>query len=64
MKHSRKRRIFTVVDVWKGIAVGATSFTRPVNARKCLNRLRRLRNLDEDDVQLFESYLHLPPRKS
>jgi hypothetical protein len=50
-----KLQIYTVVDVWRGMAVGATSFRRLRNAEKHLRRLRRHRNLMEDDVRLFES---------
>lgn len=47
-------RIYTVVDVASGVAVEASSFTRLDLARKYLKKLQRGRNLDVDDVQLFE----------
>ncbi len=48
-------RIYTVVDVMRGIAVGAHSFRRLNDARACMKRLRAGRDLQEDDVQLFKS---------
>jgi hypothetical protein len=50
-------RIYTVVDVMCGVAVEAKSFCRRESAQKYLRKLRRGRNLDEDDVQLFEDNL-------
>ncbi len=48
-------RIYTVVDVMRGVAVGAYSFRRARDARVCIKRLRSGRSLEEDDVRLFES---------
>ena len=56
-----KLRIYTVVEVWRGMAVGAKNFRRLANAEKHMQRLRRRRNLVEDDVQLFESSMALSP---
>jgi hypothetical protein len=53
-------RIFTVVDVMSGVAVGTKSFYRLNQARKYLKRLRGGRNLGEDDVQLFEDAIRIP----
>ena len=50
-------RIYTVVEVWRGIAVGARNFRRLDNAKKHMLRLRDRRNLMEDDVQLFKGVL-------
>jgi hypothetical protein len=50
-------QIFTVVEVWRGIAVGARNFRRLRNAQKYMLRLRRGQNLMEDDVQLFTGVL-------
>ncbi len=50
-----KLQIYTVVDVWRGIAVGATNFRRLRNAQRHVQRLRRHRNLMEDDAELFET---------
>jgi hypothetical protein len=54
---SRNLRIYTVVEVWRGIAVGARNFRRLQNAQKYMVRLRRRRNFMEDDVQLFKGVL-------
>ena len=48
-------RIYTVVDVMRGVAVGAYSFRRLRDAHAYLKRLRGGRDLQEDDVQLFKS---------
>jgi len=56
-------RIFTVVDVMSGVAVGTKSFCRLKQAQTYLRRLRGGRNLGEDDVQLFEDAIHLPVGK-
>ena len=53
-----KVKLYTVVEVWRGMAVGAKSF-RLRSAEKHLQRLRRRRNLLEDDVQLFKDLLHV-----
>ena len=54
---NRNLRIYTVVEVWRGIAVGARNFRRLQNAQKYMVRLRRRRNFMEDDVQLFKGVL-------
>lgn len=51
---TRNDRVYTVVDVMRGVAVGAYNFRSFRAARASLKRLRRGRNLQEDDVQLFE----------
>lgn len=56
-KRRTNTRIYTVVEVMSGVAVQAECFLKVEDARTCLRRLRRKRNLDEDDVQLFESQL-------
>jgi hypothetical protein len=53
-----KLQVYTVVDVWRGIAVGATNFRRLRNAQKHLQRLRRHRNMMEDDAKLFETTIY------
>ena len=50
-------KIYTVVDVVCGVAVEARCFRRLNEARAYWRRLRRGRNLGEDDVQLFESVI-------
>jgi hypothetical protein len=51
---------YVVVEVWRGFAVSARSFSSVQTARQCLSRLRRQHNLDEDDVQIFRKRLRLP----
>lgn len=53
-------RLYTVVDVLAGVAVGAKSFLRAQEARTHLRRLRLGRDLTEDDVQIFEHLLTVP----
>jgi hypothetical protein len=53
-----KLQVYTVVDVWRGIAVGAKNFRRLRNAQKHVQRLRRHRNMMEDDVKLFETTIY------
>lgn len=57
MNQNNRLRIFTVVDVWRGMAVGAKSFTNLSNARNYLQRVTRGRNLMEDDVQIFQDFV-------
>jgi len=54
-QHACKSEVYTVVEVWRGIAVGVKNFRGLSNAQKCAQRLRRRRNLVEDDVQVFQS---------
>ena len=56
--------IYTVVEVISGIAVGAYSFQRLKDARKCVAQLRAGRDLQEDDVRLFEGVLDAHPDES
>jgi homospermidine synthase len=46
-------KIYTVVEVWRGMAASARSFRRLANARNYARRLRRRSNLQNDDVQIF-----------
>jgi len=57
-------RIYTVVDVQCGVAVGARSFTRLDDAERYFLSVGRGRNLDEDDVQLFEQEMELDGGKN
>ena len=56
-------RIYTVVEVMSGVSVGARSFCYLNQARNYLKRLRRRRNLNEDDIQLFEDTLPLQVKR-
>ncbi len=65
MRHkTHELKLYTVVDVWRGVASGAKNFRRLKNARSYMRRLGRGRNLIEDDIQLFESPIRLPSRTS
>ncbi len=59
IRRTSKLRLYTVVEVWRGIAASAKNFGRLVNAQKYMRRLRRGRNLQEDDIQLFENSIRI-----
>jgi hypothetical protein len=50
-------KVFIVVDVACGVAQGAKCFRRIEDAMTCRKHLRKGRNLEEDDVQVFEGVL-------
>lgn len=52
-------KVYVVVDVMSGVVVEVKCFRHVEQARACKTRLRKGRNLDEDDVQLFESTIHV-----
>jgi len=58
-----KLRLYTVVEVWRGIAVGARNFRRLRNAERYMQRLRRRSNLLDDDVQLFDTSVRISLRR-
>ncbi len=58
IRSKTKLQVYTVVDVWRGIAVGAANFRRLRNAQKYVERLQRHRNLMEDDLKLFETTIY------
>ncbi len=67
LRTSPGMRIYTVVDVARGVAVGAQSFQRLRDARAFMRQLCDGRDLQEDDVQLFASSVEMaetptPPR--
>jgi hypothetical protein len=47
--------VWTVVKVWRGFADGAQVFASKADARRVYSKLHRRCNLDEDDVQIFET---------
>jgi hypothetical protein len=59
-----RARIYTVVDVMAGVAVGAYTFRHLRDAQTCVARLREGRDLEEDDVRLFESVLDPHPDRN
>jgi hypothetical protein len=63
IRSKTKLQVYTVVDVWRGIAVGAKNFRRLRNAQKHVHRLQQHRNIMEDDVKLFETTIYASPAK-
>lgn len=59
MQRASRLKLYTVVEVWRGIAASAKNFTRLGDAQQYMQRLRRGRNLTEDDIQLFESSVRI-----
>lgn len=59
-KIDKGMHIYTVVEVMRGVAAGAYNFRRLKDARTCAKRLCKGLNLDEDDVQLFETTIDTP----
>ena len=59
VRRTGKLKLYTVVEVWRGIAASAKNFTRLRDAQNYMRRLRLGRNLDEDDVQLFENSIRI-----
>ena len=57
MKTKSKKLLFVVVDVWRGIASQARVFQNQKEANVLARKIRRGRNLDEDDIQVFECLL-------
>lgn len=51
--------VYTVVEVWRGLADGARSFVDADKARRYLRSAKRRHNLLEDDVRLFEGTIRL-----
>lgn len=59
MQRTSRLKLYTVVEVWRGIAASAKNFIQLRDAEKYMRRLRRGRNLAEDDVQLFETSVRM-----
>ena len=59
MQRTSRLKVYTIVEVWRGIAASAKTFTRLRDAENYARRLRQGRNLTEDDVQLFEGSVRL-----
>lgn len=58
-KRTDKLQIYTVVEVWRGIAQGAKNFARMSDAQNYVRRVRRRHNPLEDEVTLFRNKLCL-----
>lgn len=63
MQKQQDVQIYTVVEVWRGMAAGARSFLDLSLAEKYMRRLRARRNPQDDDVQLFGGNLALAPSR-
>lgn len=50
--------VHVVVDVVCGVTVRAGVFKQRAEAEACAEKIRRDRNLDEDDVQIFQCVLN------
>lgn len=61
MSRRNPRRVFVVVDVWRGIASDARCFANIGAARKCYRGLIKERNLMDDDVQIFATPIETQP---
>jgi hypothetical protein len=53
--------VYTVVEVWRGLADGAKSFINLEEARRYETKAKRRANPQEDDVRLFEVTISLAP---
>ena len=54
-KNIASKGIYTVVTVSRGVAENARSFKQHKDALRYLKQFKKERNLDEDDVQIFEN---------
>jgi len=54
-RNNSYQKIYTVVNVISGVADTVYNFKYLGTARAFLKRLKKNRNLDEDDVQIFEN---------
>ena len=54
-RRTRRLKLYTVVEVWRGMAAKVKNFKDRSDAQNHLRRIRRRRNLTEDDFQLFET---------
>lgn len=53
----KSEKIYTITEVSSGVAVATHNFRHFEDAQRCLNKLRKQHNLDEDDVQIFENII-------
>jgi len=50
-------QVYTVVEVWRGLAQSVRNFRRLEDAQAYAQRLRRRQNPTDDEVALFKSSL-------
>jgi len=63
-RRSDELKLYTVVEVCRGVAASAKNFQRLRNAQKYMRRLSRGLDWGQDDVQLFECPIRLSVHKS
>ncbi len=54
-RRTRRLALYTVVEVWRGMAASVKNFSNVRSAQNHLRRLRKGRNLMENDIQLFHN---------
>ena len=54
-RRNGRREVYTVVEVWRGIASGVRTFTTLDRAQRYMRRVQGRYNLMEDDIRLFKS---------
>ncbi len=59
MQERKRLRVYTVVEVWRGIADRVRSFADLGQARRYMHRARRRLRLPEDGLELFEDTIRL-----
>jgi hypothetical protein len=59
MRKERQLTVYTVVEVWRGLADGARTFASERDARRYMRAALRRRSPFEDDVRMFEGTLAL-----
>jgi hypothetical protein len=57
MANTTEGTVWAVVEVWRGFAARARVFARRSDAQRLYLRLHDLCNLDENDVQIFETQI-------
>lgn len=62
MAEKKVKKVWTVVEVWRGFAESAQVFARKSDAYRLYRRLRRDCNFDENDVQVFETRVVTAPK--
>lgn len=60
MRRNRKIKVYTVVEVWRGIASSARSFANLSDAKNYMREISKHLNQLEDEVRLFENFIKIP----
>jgi len=56
---NHRLQIYTVVEIWRGMAQGVRNFKRLSDANKYMSRVRRRLNPIADEVSMFKSSLRI-----